>query len=939
MKQQYISRGSQWRRWDLHVHTKDTVKNDEFDKHKTFDEFCVTMFKKAIDNEIAAIGITDYFNIKNYLRVKEFVANLEGNNELSDDEKSKIKEIFLLPNVELRMLPTTDSGRLINIHCLFNPDYVISLDNDLDNDFLSLVRFHNGNCHYPMNERGIINLGKVDNPNLDDTSAYRAGAIKFAVHCDQLRELLDTNEKLRNNIIVVVSNSSGDGLSGLPGHYTSFENEPGSLDATREAIYKMSGAIFSGNPEDRKFFLGKKGEFDESHVREKCGSLKPCIHGSDAHTEEKLFRPYKNRYCWIKADLTFEGLKQILYEPEDRVLIQESIPESKRPYNVIDKVKFIDADFMDEDIYLSQNLTAIIGGKSTGKSRLLSSIAQNVDPDEVVLRNEHTESKVLSSAVEGFEVTWANAQASDGKKITYIPQSYLNKLVDAAGTESGIHSIIEDVIKQSHSTVYSWLASKTQKTEGCIAVKLTELFVTLAKLKQGNEDLRNTGNRNDVEAEIASLESAIAELSAKSGLSPDETKRYKTLNGDIDEAKRKQRQIESDVACFQELGKIEVVLSERQLSLLSSAAQQAAREKYSDIKTNARKAWVQFVNEQLRDLESRKNSIISEREKFASEIAPLAREMESSILLKGKTRTLEEQQIKLNIIDALEQGIKVNRESAKGAFRELLRLAQEFHQHHDEARRLIGEPILISEQIGDLTKVKIVTKVHHKTKSFQEKFLDNFFDGRSLPDEWRQYKYEENDFHQDVECAFRDILNAKMKLKSSHSQKEAVTALLKNWYELTYDINSDGDILARMSPGKKAFVLLGFIIQLDNSEHPLLLDQPEDDLDNRTIYDDLVQFIKAKKKERQIIIVTHNPNLVIGADAECIIVANQRGTDSSVQKYKFEYVSGPIENTFPEQGDHPLRNQGIREHVCAILEGGDAAFKKREQKYGYQRNA
>ena len=104
------------------------------------------------------------------------------------------------------------------------------------------------------------------------------------------------------------------------------------------------------------------------------------------------------------------------------------MPESKRPYNVIDKVKFADADFMEDEIYLSQNLTAIIGGKSTGKSRLLGSIAQNIDPDEIATRNVHMANNTPSSAVENFEVTWANAQENADKKITYIPQSYLNKL-------------------------------------------------------------------------------------------------------------------------------------------------------------------------------------------------------------------------------------------------------------------------------------------------------------------------------------------------------------------------------------------------------------------------------------------------------------------------------------------------------------------------------
>ena len=64
-------KGSEWRKWDLHVHTKGTLKNDQF-KSKTFDKFCVILFQKALEKEIAAIGITDYFNIKNYKKVAYF---------------------------------------------------------------------------------------------------------------------------------------------------------------------------------------------------------------------------------------------------------------------------------------------------------------------------------------------------------------------------------------------------------------------------------------------------------------------------------------------------------------------------------------------------------------------------------------------------------------------------------------------------------------------------------------------------------------------------------------------------------------------------------------------------------------------------------------------------------------------------------------------------
>jgi len=81
--------------------------------------------------------------------------------------------------------------------------------------------------------------------------------------------------------------------------------------------------------------------------------------------------------------------------------------------------------------------------------------------------------------------------------------------------------------------------------------------------------------------------------------------------------------------------------------------------------------------------------------------------------------------------------------------------------------------------------------------------------------------------------------------------------------------------------------------------------------------------------------VTHNPNLVLGTDAEQVIVANQDGQGQGRNaKYRFEYISGAIECSFTDsKATSVLDAQGIREHVCHVLEGGKEAFQKREEKY------
>ena len=118
-----FNQGSIWRRWDLHVHTKGTNKNDQY-KSRTFDDFCELLFKRALEFKIAAIGITDYFSVENYINAKKYQDNIQQRSQFSLEEQRRIKSILLIPNVELRMTPVTKPGKLINIHCLFNPSYL-----------------------------------------------------------------------------------------------------------------------------------------------------------------------------------------------------------------------------------------------------------------------------------------------------------------------------------------------------------------------------------------------------------------------------------------------------------------------------------------------------------------------------------------------------------------------------------------------------------------------------------------------------------------------------------------------------------------------------------------------------------------------------------------------------------------------------------------------
>jgi hypothetical protein len=137
-----------------------------------------------------------------------------------------------------------------------------------------------------------------------------------------------------------------------------------------------------------------------------------------------------------------------------------------------------------------------------------------------------------------------------------------------------------------------------------------------------------------------------------------------------------------------------------------------------------------------------------------------------------------------------------------------------------------------------------------------------------------------------------------------------------------YDLKVDQKDLSELSPGERGGLLLIFYLMLDRQDIPLVIDQPEDNLDNKSVYEILVTFIKQAKKRRQIILVTHNPNLAVVADAEQIIHVS---IDKKDGKHDFDFFSGAIEE--------PRINRA----VVDILEGTLPAFDNRRLKYRKQR--
>ena len=132
-----------------------------------------------------------------------------------------------------------------------------------------------------------------------------------------------------------------------------------------------------------------------------------------------------------------------------------------------------------------------------------------------------------------------------------------------------------------------------------------------------------------------------------------------------------------------------------------------------------------------------------------------------------------------------------------------------------------------------------------------------------------------------------------------------------------YTLSLDDKELLQLSPGERGTLLLIFYLLVDKDDIPFIVDQPEGNLDNHTVYKLLGECIREAKERRQIIMVTHNPNLAVACDAEQIICASIDPKDG----HRVKYLSGSIEN--------PIVNQT----VLNVLEGTRPAFDNREAKY------
>ena len=957
------NKGSEWRKWDLHIHTKGTNKNDQFSS-ASFEIFCITLFRKALEKKIAVIGITDYFSIARYKEILHYKNNIiSTDSNFNDSEKKQINAILLLPNIELRMLPVTDSGRLVNIHCIFNPDY----ERYLEHDFFSKIEHSGASGNYAMNKSGITRLGEELFPSATtDQERYKYGLNNFVVEHGRLKKIFEENKALRENTVIIVSNSNKDGASAMQKHYDFFEASASSLEGVRKSIYNLSDCIFSSNKNDRDYFSGIKknraGEVidDVDSIIKKCGSLKPCVHGSDAHSEDKLFAPDEDKYCWIKADTTFEGLKQILCEPLDRIRIQLNHPDEKKSYNVIDSVKFVnksgDKRFLEDAIAFSSGLNAIIGGKSSGKSLLLHMMASEIG-NSIDLKDY--QQAIGDAAIEVYykDDPFEKRTKDDNRSIEFLPQLYIEKLVRNEAfkntTIRSLNEFVENLIKQD-SQIKDIIINSDNRISS--AVSNIDASITLwnnldSQLQLSKGELSQLGDKIAIENEIEIIKNRIEKLTAFAGWSEEQKSLYQIL---IEDNKNNEKTISSLKTGIDELNRLKIYIQDNLINkienLISFTSTDVAvfnlikilKESLGTSLSEVLERFDLIMQPIIRERQE-KIDILSEKiRNNNNELEPLIQKNTILIEINKHQESLKFECNKIaNIIEKESQVERIRTNIKAIDFVAYYKII--IDSYYDLTTNL--NELISTKWTLEVTKLDIRARAEFNSSVFIDSigsainmkgYLNNQFGNDIFNINEYEYNKEDhlNKLNRLVEYGIKEN-DRFTNFKQGRTTKEFLSAILKDCFSIEYDIIKGTDSLQSMSEGKKGIVILQLYLSLSQSDCPILIDQPEDNLDNRTVYQELNDYIKQCKLRRQIIMVSHNANLVVNTDAENIIVANQSGENGNDNKnFRFEYVNGALEKTFSNNmALGVLYKQGIREHVCEILEGGVDAFKKREEKY------
>jgi ABC-type lipoprotein export system ATPase subunit len=654
-------------------------------------------------------------------------------------------------------------------------------------------------------------------------------------------------------------------------------------------------------------------------VFKSIGFSMPLVICSDNH-DIKNYEIKQN--CWIKADPTFEGLKQILYEPEERVSIQEINPTldfEKSPFTEIQINENVEvfADEEDNVIFekctlpLNNSLVSIIGGRGTGKSILIDYISAGLGQN-IKNKNYTKSDKVAIKRQTSLREDATSFVLSDNPNIQfmYISQSEIKNIVEKP------HDFTKN-IRETIGVTDNYIISREyiEKADRYIneyfgVIKILEIDGTSSLQKKENIG-KEIKRYNDFIASITSQENKEKLEKYQSHIKNLEWKKS------FHENLRKQREI---ILQFENNTNVELQKINKSIANLNLAIPLLNNSGSTDyILNNVIPAVENSISKTEEEINKTRNAFAGYSGDLATLLSDVAKFQSKVTELQGQKSIIEENERKFETIkqnyfkelgDEIENSINAYKQEIENKW---LNFKNGSDDYTEEQKKLLSD-ILGEDNLNVTVEINFDAEKMHQ-------LLMQKLDGRS----WNSEKLE-----QKLNIAnLAGYINFIKQISETNTFSEQINPIrsyildvfFRKYNEfITHNIivTSKNKNITKLSHGQQGTIYLRLKLAANLFSKTIIYDQPEDDLDNEFIMSDLVSIFRKIKKYRQIIIVSHNANLVVNADSEQIIIArNEEGV--------LKYTSGSLENAY------------INKQICKILEGGKNAFLNREKKYGFKK--
>lgn len=1011
------NRGAEWYKWDLHVHTPYSLANTQF-KGASADEIWENYIQdlENLSPKFKVLGINDYLFIDGYKRVLEY------------KKKGRLKNIdLILPVIEFRIKRFAGNSKFkrINFHVILSDQIGAEV---IQAQFLSglnrSLELTSGNEKNSwsgiVTKESLEDLGKQIIESVPESerskfgSPLEEGFNNLNLDEDKIIKLLTQSSYLKEKFLLAIGKTEWD----------DFSWSDSSIGEKKDVINKVHIVFTAAETVDS--FNKAKLKLSAQKVNDLLLDCSDAHHNSNSTQKDRI----GNCLTWIKGDRSFNGLKQILNEP-DRVYVGHE-PEVLNRVRT-NKTKYISSIniskksghllptnevwFNDNAIYFNAELNAIIGNKGNGKSALADIIALVGDsrnphfsfltPDKFCKKNPNRSEYFQATLVwkdDEIVSKTLNEQVSSTshERVKYISQNLLEKLCNEneKDFEVELRKVIFSHVDPTNRLGQNSLDELIAYQSNIIHQNIEQLKGDLNEINIQIIDLEKQRSPENQEALRQSLKVKSAEILTHQNSKPVAVPEPAAS----EEIKTEQKKILDLLKQFQEEGKVLedriVVNSQRKSQLTienadlnksvqaielfktqfdSLSAQQAPLltqygfdfDSLVALKINLdviatriikNEEEIQNLNNSLslsqthglgfQKIENKKK--IKELQDKLDEPSKLyqsylerqkdwdekAKKLLGTEIAEGTVTFLNKQ------LDVIEKELpkklekfRMNRIEKSQAIFNLRQGIIDLHrQLYEPVQTFINDyqiliknyPISIDATLKAPSFVdKFFTYVVQNTKGtfYQEghRLLQQMLEGVDFNDKDQVFKLLE-DIVKALETDMREDFDGASRQIHEQIRKNFVLEFYNFLFGLDYLISSyelklDNKSIKQLSPGEKGALLLIFYLILDQDDIPLIIDQPEENLDNQSVYKILVPFIKEAKKRRQIIIVTHNPNLAVVCDAENVIHVNIDKAD----KYKVQVTHGAIEN------------EVINHQIVEILEGTLPAFTKREKRYAVSR--